>query len=421
MQKMDKLKFYEELISTNYIESTCETQVKFSYKRIQQKYKQLEFRYRDRMRSEEIFGFCIDILYDMNESDFKNKKYIHIAENKTMKNGKFGYHDDITKIIFRLDKRINDKIDMYLGTYEKMEDGQRIKYSPLFCESLEDDLYTSDEQQDDDPDAPKKIGDAITNQNNIFYDEMSEFTYEEIEMRLHNIYKKAKLNDREIEVLQALEMTPNNDKGEIYTRKVAGELLNCTGQNISNIFNRAKKKIKKTYQMETRHDKVIEIDDFLDSIEDEKDIIDFILDNIEKEYINYILYDSDLDSKLVKYFNKNNEIKAEYNTYRMRKFCTYFLKELYTYKELIEFNIKMQETPKIEVAKVKKKESNFIDNKVYTYIAESKLKNHEKKGKYILVDGERYYYKSSYSDKKNVEEVKENNKIKYEKMTFLKR
>lgn len=416
MQKVDKLKFYEGLISTSYIEQTAETKVKFNLKRIQQKYNQLVFKYRDRITREEILGFCIDILQDMSESEFKNKKYIHIAENKTMKNGKLGYNDDITKIIFRLDRRINDKIDGWLGAYEIMEDGVVTQYSPMFCESLETELNPDQSQQDDDPDAPKTIGDMATDRTNIFHDEQSIYTNEELDERLRKIYKKAKLTDREIEVLQTLEKTQDNEKRQIYNKKIAGKELGCTGQNISNIFNRAKKKIKKTYKMETRHDKVIEIDNFLDNINDGKDIINYILENREKEMINYILYDSDLDSELVRYFNKNNEmLNAEYNTYQMKKFCTYFLKELYTYKELIEFNIKMQKSPNRQQKKRGKWDCK-IDKDIYIYVAENKLEDTQKKGEYIIVDSLKYYLVSSEEQKEQKKTRKE-----YKKQTFLKK
>lgn len=456
MQKMEKMKFYEGLISTSdYVEyekkeiewydpvkeieeklygdyvsedyqedfkdedyqegfdSYSVTSIRFKNKRISQKYEQLVFRYRKIIDRETIFGFCLDII---SQYIYEIKKdYIHIATKKTIKNNKLGYHDDITTINVMLDTRINRKIDEWRGTKKEQEKGTITYYAPPFLESMETELKPN-KGDNQDPDNPKTIGDMASLETNIFHSELADYTYQEIDQRLHKIYKKSKLTDREIEVLEALERTPNNDKGNTYTRALAGQQLSCTGQNISNIFNRAKKKIKKAYKKETRLDLLLEIDDFLNNIEDEKDIIDFIMDRVNDEMINYILYESDLDYNLVKYFNKNHKAELKYHSDLMRKFCTYFLKELYTYKDLIESNINIHKAPKKTPVRVEKWQNKNIDKNIYTYIIESKLEEHEKKGKFIIVDDEKYYYIKSSKQEKKKERVN-----KYETMTFLKR
>ena len=386
--------------------------VNFSNKRINQKYYQLSNRYEKIINKDEIFGFCLDIIQgyiEKLESDF-----VYTAEKKIIKNGKLGYHDSITTINVMLDTRINRYINEWRGTYEIEENGVTTFFAPPFSESLETELKNN-QSEEQETDSPKTIGDMTTDQTNIFSDELSQYTKEEIDNRLEQIYIKAKLTDREIEVLKTLERTPNNRFGETYTREVAGEMLKCSRQNIGQIFNRAKKKIINTYCKGTRQQKLIELEDLTDNVEDEKDIINHVLDNLVKEYINYILYDSDLDNELVRYFNKNNQDESTYYSDSMKEFSTYFLKEIYKYKEITEYNIKMQDIPEIPPVKVDKWKYTNIDTNIYTYIVESRLKDYEKKGDFIIVDNEKYYYV------KRSKQKEEKQKEKHKTLTHLKR
>lgn len=407
----------EEKTEENNFDVYDVTKIQFSYKRINQKFNKIAIKYGDIVDRETLFGFANDIITEYIYS--LERDNIYIATKKVHKKirgiNKLGYFDDITTINVMLDTRINNYINDWLGTYRKEENGITTYVSAPFLESLDTELDITEKTKD--PDAPRTIGDMVTDRTNIFADVMSEYTNEEIDERLNKIYKKANLTNREIEVLETLERTPDNINGSIYTKALAGKILDCTGQNISNIFNRAKKKIVQAYKFkhnETRRDKYDEIDNFLDIIENEKDVINFIKENLSKEFINYVLYDSDLNCDLVKYFNQNKNIPQQYNNDLMRKFCTYFLKELYTYIKLIKYNIIMQEKPTETVEKTKKWKYE-IDTNVYKYIAESKLKDEQKKGKFIVIDDERYYYIKSSKQKEK--ELKGN----YIKSTYLKR
>lgn len=402
----------EEIEEIEGFDRAIITRVEFTNVRISKKFEQLVFRYRDIIDRDILAGFCNDIISEYIFEKLKND-YIEIAEEKTLEvihgKEKLGYHDSISIINYRLDKRINRKIDEWRGTYEKTIGGVTTYFSPPIAESLDTELDFSDEVG-----RPLTIEDIATDKSNIFYDDIA-ISNEELDKRLQKIYKQANLTDREIQVFQALERTPNNAKGDTYTRALAGELLNVTGQNISNIFTNIKKKIMKVYKKEDRSDKLIKLNDFLDSVEDEKTVVSFIFNDLNKNYMEYLLYYSELDSDLVRYFNLNNSNAEMHYTSTMRKFCTCFTKEVYLYVELIEDNLKVETVP-LEATIKKVEKIKDIDTDIYKYIREDKLQEHERVGKCIIIDNERYYYVSSKKQKEPTETVGI-----YEQITYLKR
>lgn len=386
------------------------TKIQFSNKRINQKFDQLVFRYKDIIDRETLFGFCIDIIEEFIHQ--LDGEYIYVSESKVNKDGKDAYHDDVSTINMMLDTRINRKIDYWRGTYREEKDGIITYYAPKFAESLDTELFPNSELLEDD-DSPKTIGDMVTNKHNLFYDDV--VSDKELNKRLEKIYAQANLTDREIEVLQALERTTDNVNGGIYTKAHAGELLDCTGQNISNIFNKVKKKVMDLYRKENRLDKLNELNIFLDSIENEKEIINFILENLGKNFIYYLLYESNLEGDLTRYFNVNNPNIEMHHTDTMREFCTYFIKEVYDYKRLVKYNLMMEgvaPTPPKEVEKYKRQDKNDI----YVYKVWHKLEEYQRKGNFIMIDNEKYFYVIK-EEQKEMKETKGN----YKTLTYLKR
>lgn len=389
------------------------TRQEFTNIRISKKFElNLVPRYRDIIDRDTLFGFAQDIISKYIYEELKDD-YIEIADEKTIElvrgKEKLSYHDSITSINIRLDTRINRYIDDWRGTYKEEKSGKVTYYSPPVAESLNTELNFSDESG-----KPLTIADIASDETNVFYDDIS-IDNEELDRRLKKIYKQANLTDREIQVLKTLEKTPNNDKGQIYTKAVAGELLNVTGQNISNIFNNAKKKVMEVYRKENRTDKLIKLNDFIDSIEDEKTVVRFILNDLNKNYMEYLLYYSELDGDLVKYFNLNNSNSEMHYTSIMRKFCTYFIKEVYQYEELVEDNLKIKNVP-IEPTYKKVEKIKDIDTDIYEYVREDKLQEQERVGKSIIIDKQRYYYVSSKKQKEPTETAEI-----HEQITYLKR
>ena len=171
----------------------------------------------------------------------------------------------------------------------------------------------------------------------------------------------------------------------------------------------------KVYKKENRFDKLIKLNDFLDSIEDEKTVVRFILNDLNKNYMEYLLYYSELDSDLVRYFNLNNSDPKTHYTSTMRKFCTYFIKEVYLYVESVEDNLKVETVP-LEPSYKKVENIKDIDTDIYKYIREDKLQEHERVGASVIIDSERYYYVSSKKQKEPTETIGI-----YEQITYLKR
>ena len=154
------------------------------------------------------------------------------------------------------------------------------------------------------------------------------------------------MTKRQIEILEALERTGDNfNNREIYTKVHASEILGTSEENIRKTFYTIKNKIINAYGeqvpilTDTRQDLIKKLDRFLENIESEKDVIEFIKENLEEEFVLYILYDSKLDLALTRYFNRNKDIEESYNSDEMRKFTTYFIRGVYTYIELLEDNL----------------------------------------------------------------------------------
>lgn len=390
MADVSKKEFLNNLVQVewkhykNQIYGNDEMEARYSFaeRRINQKYIQLYWKYEKihYMDWETMFNECQDIIIDIVNS--MDKDYIYISKKEKK--------DDISYIITTLEQRIDDKVNLWTGAYRDRSGGKDEIANVDVAVYLDEVLYVDEDGKEVTKGELISTEDIITKQSK---------SNEEIDRALEKIYKKAKLTPRQIEVLQALERTEDNYANDtIYTRVDAAKILGTTDSNIRKTFHTIKNKVTKAYDGQVpsnankRQDTIIELETFLDSIEDEKDVIEFINANLEKEFILYILYESDLDSELVRYYNLNKNNDSTSDT--MRKFCTYFLRELYDYIDLLKYNDAITNKVKRLLIKTEPrpdKHKDFIDNTVHTYIREDKATLQQKQNRYITIDQEKYY------------------------------
>ena len=118
-------------------------------------------------------------------------------------------------------------------------------------------------------------------------------------------------------------------------------MLGCSKQNVNKRWKEIEEKIKAIYEIDDpREMKLKKYENFLDEVETEKDVIQFILNNLNTDDIEYMLYEVERDLRrhfIVNFINKYNE-QAIFDK-KTRKFCRYFLKELYIYIDLLKNNM----------------------------------------------------------------------------------
>lgn len=410
--KLTKQEFLDDLVQEewkhyrNQIYGNDEMEVRYSFtnQRINQKLMQLYLRYEDihlmdyNTMFEEMVELIIQVVHGMKD------KYITIAHQKTRnKQGKLAYHDSISYIITTVEQRIYDKVNDLTGAYrdrskENMErianlddedyNGDIVSVGlPVFLDEV---LYADEDGRD------------ITSHDLISGKDIIRKQYKDdyiVDQALQKIYADAKLTARQIEVLEALEMTPDNfNNREIYTKTMASQILGTSEENIRKTFHVIKNKILNTYGeqvpilTDTRQNLIKKLDSFLDNIESEKDIINFIKENLEEEFILYLLYDSKLDAGLRRYFNKNKDNDEELHSDTMRKFCTYFIRELYSYIDLLRHNDSM--TQPIALPRKEREtqgKNKPVNGEITKYIREDKATQQQKLNDYIIIDKEKYY------------------------------
>ena len=387
--KISKEQFKENLVREewreykNKIHKTKEKEVRYYFvdRRINQKYIQLCRRYENIkiLDWNMMFSECIDIIFEILGS--MKKDYIYISENEKK--------DDISYIITTMEQRINDKINRnWTKSYRDRSGGDDVTVSVEAGISL-------DETVKDDEGNETTRGDLIGEDDII---KREEKTDAEIDTALEKIYADARLTERQIEVLQALEKTEDNYKnGEIYTKVDAAEILGTGESNVRKTFHAIKNKVIDAYDgkapilnKKTRQEKIKILETLVDNIEDEKDIVEFVKTNMEEEFMYYLLYDSDIDADLVGCFNRNKDNDI-HNT-EMKKFCTYFLKEVYNYIELLKYNDSMSRIKVLPIRNsVKKEYTGNRDGEVKRYLRYDKISERQRIGEYIVINDEVYY------------------------------
>lgn len=354
--KLVEIKQYEDEIPLNKddFKKQLVTKFQFGYRRINQKFNSLYRQYQAIIDRETLFNFCEEIIteyiYELQ------RDYITIAKRKN-KNGK-GYNDDISTMLVMIDTRIQRSIDKWRGTYHEKKGDTTIIHTAPFFESFFRPLNSNESDGNGwYSDNPTTFADVATEKNSMLYHENEDC--KEVDKNLDEIYKKAKLTDRQIEVLETLEKTPDNIKGDIYNKAIAAEILNMKESSVRKAFYDIKKKVKKAYSKKpnfelSRVEKIKKYEDFLDNVDDEKDVISFILDelNTDDDDMEYILYEiekSDLRRHfIVNFINKYNE-QAIFDK-KTRKFCRYFLAQVYRYISLLKYNDFMSKSVTVGVS-----------------------------------------------------------------------
>lgn len=365
IERVSKQEFLEGLINVRWVQQVNkkyknkETIAKYSfaYKRINQKYRQLCNRYKDVIDKQMIFFFCQEIISDYIEktvTEKENRDYLIIVKKK--KDNR--YNDDISRINFRLDKQINNKIDEHKGVYEYK--GEKVDNVTL---SFNDTIHSK---------TKITYADIISNENSKYCNQqISDEEEEKGYKRFLDILNKAKLTAKQKEVMQVLNETDINYRHhQYYTQEQAAKILNCSKQNINKHFNKVKEKIKQYYQKNNvRQKKLKKFEMFVDNIEDEEDVIHFILSNLNTYDIEYILYEVKGVLRrhfIVNFIHQYNKDMIHNKT--TRKFCRYFLKELYDYVELIRYNDNMSRVAILPVSKnIKSKKDEKINKKDYFF------------------------------------------------------
>ena len=305
-EQVDKQSFLGGLVDINQYflneqSETLMTDYKFGYPRINEKYSFLCSKYRDVIDRETLFNFCEEIITEYVSKLKRN--YITIAKRKNKKdkyndnkrkNKKgIGYNDDISTMLVMMDTRIQRMIDEWRGTYKEKKGKEVETHTAPFFESFFKPLGRESDGNGWYSANPATFADVATEKNNMLYH--APVDHDEVHKNLEEIYKKAKLTDRQIEILEALEQTPDNLKGDIYNKAIAAEILNMKESSVRKAFFDIKKKIKKAYpekpNMElSRVEKIKLLEDFLDTVDDEKDVISFILDELNTDDMEYMLY-----------------------------------------------------------------------------------------------------------------------------------
>lgn len=368
-EQVDKQEFLENLIFVNqyYIdkaigntfEKVFVTDFEFidrdylkkhnSLKRINQKFNSLYRQYQAIIDRETLFNFCEEIITEYVLG--LDRDYIIIAKDKNKK-GK--YNDDISTMLVMMETRVIRKIDDWRGTYTEKKGDTTIIHTAPFFESLDKPLGRESDGNGWYSDNPTTFLDVATEKNSMLYHENEDC--DEVDSKLDKIYTDANLTDRQIEIIETLERTENNIKGEIYNKATASEILNIKEASVRKAFFDIKKKVKKAYSEKpelklSRAEKIKKYEDFLDGVEDEKDVISFILDELNTDDMEYMLYE--VKSDLRQYFITNfisRYNKDMINNKKTRKFCRYFLAEVYHYIDLLKYNDFMSKSVTVGVS-----------------------------------------------------------------------
>lgn len=331
-----KDEFINKLVDVSF-DGKLEASYFFTYKRINQKFIQLYNTYRaiETIDYDLMFSMATEIILTI--VDRMDKDYIYISNNRKK--------DDISYIITTLEQRINDSINEVMGSYRDRSDGEDETVS--IEKELSLDQVIGYNHVDDEK---VTLLDIISEQDLV---PASIQTDDEIDEALNRIYEDAKLTGRQIEVLQALDQTEDNyNNRKIYNKAEAAKILGTSESNVRKTFHIIKKKIQSVYghkypERNTRQELIDRLNKFLDNIESEKDVVRFINQNINKDFMGYLLYDSNLDLGLVRYFRMNRDRAIDENDSTMRKFCTYFLKEVYDYISMLENSIELNKKAKL--------------------------------------------------------------------------
>lgn len=381
----------------------------FGIPNVNKKFQSIVYKYDKILEWNMLYSICTEIAlktinnFVINDRDMKNIKTDDDIRKKMT-----------TAIVFNMDKQINNYIDEWTGAYRTREGGEDVIHSTLPSASF--DFQAEKEELNEEflkyklelnAQQKEQYGKWCTNTKSYFLDTSDKETQKTMEFFFAN---EKTPNEQMEHILDLIKNNATKKQKEVWdalvqakgNQEYASEILGCSQQNISkvqkNLVKRIDCKIESVYASR-RKETIKTLENFIDGIEDEKDVIKFILDNLDEEFVLYLMYDSNIDSELVKYFNLNKD--KNIHTETMKKFCTYFIKETYTYIELLKYNDSMELKPIKATKTVDMSGYNeFIQNsKVKKYLRWDKLPKEQMKGDYIVIDGEKYYLMDEYKAK----------------------
>lgn len=341
---------------------------------LQGEIKKQVYTYKEVLEEEEIRNICNEIIYKA------------ITKFRIHKDCKKGQEENMlfAYIISCLKTEIQNYIDSYINTIRIRTDKKERVYSADLCLSLEDGSGIMDEEGNE-----LKIKDIASNQDSItaqhdnykqtdtlklILSVIADDLSEEQKLLLHllsianNNNAQAGLLLKKYDILQGNELRKSNEAYRVFVSREKSKIVNII-ENKINIANVSK--------INKYKDELKEIQNFIDQDDlSIKDVINFAVDNINKKYIEHIVYklDSKLRQHLIHNFiNRDREIENDYKT--NEKICTYILKEIYIHIEELKYYIEQLQIKKVDkwgtgladVSEQVKKYKDCINKNKYKY------------------------------------------------------
>lgn len=309
-------------------------------------------------------------------------------------------------IITCLDTEMQNYINEYTGTIRSRAGGEENIFSPKLMMSYDRYIDEHDKNNDD------TYKDYLSEEENLFYIFEQYKPTETLKIILDTI--SSDLTEDQKELMKILAVTENNnaetgriikeldiergnelrksdDAYRVFVAREKDKILKLVEENIDlhNIENVTRLKLVKDG-----------IDNFLNADLSEKDVIDYVIENINEVYVEEIVYDY-LDIELrqhliFNFFHNYNEDR--FNDKEIKAVCRYILKGLYDYIEKLNTKIKelssiaiKQEQKQVEIKKIKPKKVVSINTYKY-YVQKDKFEELKakklKQGQELKVLGE---------------------------------
>lgn len=202
---------------------------------------------------------------------------------------------------------------------------------------------------------------------------------------------------KEIDIKQGNKLRSSDDAYRVHIKRQKDKIIKKINDNVD---------IGKVARLNKQKELKQEIQEFLKGDTTNIKVIEYVNDNLDKDYMLDILYDN-LDDEYRKYLIQN--FISNYNEDKLfkpmtRKICSKTLSELWKYIKVLDFKI---EGANIKKSKIKATQPapvipEFnIDTNTYIYIREDKYndeykKKYAKKGIEIDIQGEKIIYNEKY-------------------------
>lgn len=275
----------------------------FLNNRINKKYKDLSVSLADLISPEDLFGeICLKIVTELEE-----KPYIRINFNNYKKQT-----DDISRLVFLIDKEVKHNILLGSGLYysREDEDNESKKYFSQFGDDL---MYLDDINNGFEQENHRLIGEnqVIKPYSNTDFDLM----------KLDKLMEEVNLTNRQKEVLTTYLYCDLNQ------RETARE-LNTSYKKLNELMGRIKIKFNCWLEHIAQDMNAIdELNNLLasDNLTDGK-LLDFIIANIDEYNINFLIYEVPLKERkhLINHINNQSTSQKQ-----IKQFLTKFISVFY--------------------------------------------------------------------------------------------